>query len=82
MKIDKDDFVKWSPELAETFHVWEVMIPHGELGKLAFRQEKFAPEDYETPEEQYEALCELINGCRFSDTEYYVFCDDRLVLNF
>ena len=82
MKIDTSDFVKWSPKMAETFHIWEVMIPCGAPGKLAFRQEKFVPEEYERPEEQYEALCDVINGCRFSNTEYYVFCDNKLVMDF
>ena len=80
MKINKSDFVKWSEKLTRTFHTWEVMIPFGQVGKLQFRQEKFLPEEYETPEAQYEALCDLLNGCRFSDTEYYVFCDDKLVI--
>ena len=82
MKINKSDFIKWSEELTRTFHTWEVMIPFGKVGKLQFRQEKFTPEDYEAPEEQYEAVCDLINGCRFSGTEYYVFCDDKLVVDF
>ncbi len=81
MRITKKDFVKWSPELTQAFHIWEVMIPIGTVGNLRFRQETFAPGDYETPEEQYEAVCDLINGCRFSETEYYVFCDNRLVVN-
>lgn len=80
-KICKDDFVKWSPDMANQFHVWEVMIPFGPVGKLQLRQEKFTPEEYETPEAQYEAVMDLLRGCRFSNTEYYVFCDERLVTN-
>lgn len=79
--ISGDDFIKWSPDMAESFHVWEVMIPFGPVGKLQFRQEKFLPKEYETPEAQYEAVMDLLRGCRFSDTEYYVFCDDKLVTN-
>ena len=82
MKINKSDFIKWSEDMTRTFHAWEVMIPCGAPGKLAFRQEKFVPEEYETPEEQYEAVTEFLNGCRFSDTEYYVFCDEKLVVDF
>lgn len=82
MRIKKDDFVKWSPELAKVFHKWDVMIPFGPVGRLQMRQTEFLPEDYDTPEDQYEALCGYINGCRFSGTEYYVFCDEKLVLNF
>ena len=82
MKINKDDFIKWSESMTRTFHVWEVMMPTGPVGKLAFRQEKFVPEEYETPEDQYEAVCDLIRGCKLSDTEYYVFCDDKLVTDF
>lgn len=82
MKINKDDFIKWSESMARTFHTWEVMMPTGPVGKLQFRQAKFTPEEYETPEDQYEAVCDLIRGCKFSDTEYYVFCDDKLVVDF
>ena len=80
-KISANDFVKWNPDMAESFHVWVVMIPFGPVGKLKIRQEKFLPEEYETPEAQYEAVMDLLRGCRFSDTEYYVFCDEKLVTN-
>lgn len=79
--IRKNDFVKWSPDMAESFHTWEVIVPFGQVGNLRFRQEKFLPEEYETPEAQYEAVMDLLRGCRFSDTEYYVFCDEKLVTN-
>lgn len=82
MKVAKSDLIRWSPELAEEFHIWEVVIPFVQDGKLQIRQEKFMPKDYETPEDQYEEVCDVINGCRFSATEYHVFCDDRLVTNF
>ena len=81
MNISKS-FVKWSDDMTRTYHLWEVVMPIGVPGKLSFRQAKFRPEEYETPEGEYEAVCDLINGCRFSDTEYYVFCDGRLVTDF
>lgn len=77
-----NDFVKYDKSMAHTFHTWEVMMPFGPKGQLRFRHEKFTPEEYETPEEQYEAVCDLIRGCKFSDSEYYVYCDDKLVVNF
>ena len=82
MKISKNDFIKWDESITRTFHTWEIMIPFGPVGKLQFRQEKFSPEEYETPEDQYEAVCDVIRGCRFTDTPYYVFCDNRLVTDF
>ncbi len=82
MKITKDDFMKWSPELPKAFHRWEVWILFGSAEKPQIRLTEFPAEEYDTPEEQYEALCEYINGCRFSNTEYHVFCDDKIVLDF
>ena len=80
MKISKDDYIRFSMKLTKQFHKWEVLIPFGAEGHMRFRQEKFMPGEFETPTDQYEALCDLINGCRFSDTDYYVFCDDKMVV--
>lgn len=81
MKINKSDFISLSsnPNLFDAFHVWEVMIPTGPAGEMRFRQERFTREQYETPDALHEALMDFLRGCRFSDTEYYVFCDDALV---
>lgn len=77
-QISKNDFIslKTHPGLTEEFHVWEVIMP---LGGGRFRTCKFEPKEYEKPEHEYEALMDLLRGCRFSDTQYYVFCDDKLV---
>ena len=76
------DFIRWSPEMAQSFHHWIVAMPFGPVGALRLREEIFTAEKYETPEDQYEALCDLINGCRFSNSDYYVFCDGKLVTDF
>ena len=39
----------------------------------------FPRKDYETAEAQNEAVLDLVRGCRFSDTNYYVFKDDDLL---
>lgn len=57
-------------------------VQDGKPGSLKIRSATFTPEEYPTPEDQYEAVCDLIRGCRFADCEYYVFCDGRLVVNF
>ena len=67
------------PELMSTFHKWEVMTSLGSVGSLKYRTVAFPPSEYEKPEDQYEALMDYLRGCRFSDTEYYVFVDERLV---
>lgn len=82
LKISKDDFVKFRPEMAEEKHVWEVVMPFGTPGHLQFRQLKYTAEEYGTPQDCYEAVCDYVRGCRMCDMDYYVFCDDKLVLNF
>ena len=87
MKISSKDFIKFSDKLTHEFHVWEFWMPfYGNDGQghtgLQMRVEKFKPEEYETPEDEYEALCDMVRGARDADMEYYVFCDDKLVLNF
>lgn len=60
------------------YHKWEVIMP---IGGGRFRietWEKENPEGYERPEDQYNAMIDLVNGCRFSGTDYYVFMDDEL----
>ena len=87
MKIGKSDFVRFSDEMTRTFHHWEFWMPfngndgHGHTG-LQMRVVKFEPNEYETPEDEYEALCDMVRGARDADMDYYVWCDDKLVLNF
>lgn len=73
--MSKKLFVKFTPDLITEFHIWEVWM---EIGGGRQRIEKFMPQDYETPEDQYDAMIDLVNCCRFSDTEYNVFMDDML----
>lgn len=79
--ISSEDFIKYDESLWKADHVWEVMMPFGPVGKLRFRTVRFTPGEYETAEGLREAIFDLIRGCRFSETDYYVFCDDRLILN-
>ena len=81
-KIDRDDFVKFRPEMAEERHQWEFMMPFRGADGLMFRQEAFKPEDYDTPEDCYEAMCDMVRGCQMAGMDYYVFCDDKLVTGF
>lgn len=81
MKISKGDFIKYDESLWNTARVWEIMMPFGPVGKLRFRTVKFTRKEYKTAEELREAVFDLIRGCRFSDTDYYVYCDDKLVTN-
>ena len=48
------------------------------IGGGRYRVEKFPAEEYESEEDQLEAMLDLVRGCRFSDTEYYVFANDNL----
>ena len=82
MRISRKDFIRWSEELTRTFHTWEFWMPFNGAGGLQMRVETFKPEEYETPEDQYEALCEMVRGALDAEMDYYVFCDDRLVVNF
>lgn len=82
IKADIDGFAKWSEDMTHTFHTWEVVMPVKLQGKLKLRQATFSPEDYETAEEQYEDVCAFVNDCRFSNTDYSVFCDGKLVWDF
>ena len=69
---------KFNKDFYTRFHKWEIFIP---LPDGRYRIEEFKkenPEGFETPSDQYEAMIELVNGCRFSNTEYYVFMDDYL----
>lgn len=68
--------VKKHPELLETLHEWEVIAFYGGIGA---RTVKFTPREYDKAEHQQEALVDYLRGCRFSDTEYGVFCDGKLV---
>lgn len=69
-------FVKFNPSFVTEFHKWEVvMFPFSDL---RVRIETFTEEEFETPEDQYGATIDLVNGCRFSDTKYKVFMDDML----
>lgn len=75
-------FMRWSAALTATFHKWEVVVPLDAGGELRARTAEFSPKDYDTPEEQYEDVCDFIRGCRFSSTDYFVFCDEKLVTDF
>lgn len=55
-------------------HKYEVWVETG-VGLLVH---KFPPEEYETDEDQYEHVLDLIRGCRLSGTRYTVFRDDQL----
>ena len=55
--------------------LYEVMMA---IGGGRYRVEKFPAEEYESEEDQLEAMLDLVRGCRFSDTEYYVFADNNL----
>lgn len=79
-RISFDDFIKYDESLFEENHVWEVLMPFGPVGELRFRTAKFTPGECENTEARREAVFDLIRGCRFSETDYYVFCDDRLVM--
>lgn len=57
-------------------------MPFNGAGGLQMRVEKITPEEFDSPDEEYEALCELVRGARDAEMDYYVFCDDKLVLNF
>lgn len=81
-KISKDDFVKYRPEMAIEYHKWELIMPFHGTGGLMLRQEVFRPEDFDTPENCYEAMCDMVQGCQMAGMEYYVFCDDKLVMGF
>ena len=82
MKINpKKDFIKYDEKLWDTEHEWEIMVPFGAVGNLRFRTEKFKPEEYENLEQLREAVFDLIRGCRFSDSDYYVYCDDKLIVD-
>lgn len=54
------------------FEVW--METH-----IGMRVEKFPAAEFDTLEDQEEALFDLLRGCRFSDTKYTVFKDDELI---
>lgn len=82
MKISKDDFVKFDPDMPHEPHLWEVIMLFGSKGNLQFRQLHYTMEEYGTPENTYEAMCDCVRGCMMCDMEYYVFCDEKLVLNF
>lgn len=87
MIVSRKDFIRWSEDLTREFHTWEFWMPfNGNDGQghtgLQMRVEKFTPEEYETPDDQYEALCSMVRGARDAEMDYYVFCDDKLVLNF
>lgn len=87
MKINKSDFIRFSDKLTKTFHHWEFWMPFdGNDGKghagLQMRVVKFEPDEYETPDDEFEALCDMVRGARDAGMDYYVFCDDKLVLNF
>lgn len=43
------------------------------------RRVRFPRKDYDTAEAQHEAVLDLVRGCRYSDTKYYVFKDDKLL---
>ena len=81
-KIDKSDFVRFRPEMADKKHKWEVIMPFGSPGHLQFRQLVYTVEEYGTPQDTYEAMHDYVRGCRFAGMDYYVFCDDGLVTGF
>ena len=79
MRIRKSDFVKWSPKLTQEYHKWEVMaFPYENLTAVT---ETFTKDGDETPEELYQRAMDNVNGWRFTDTEYRVFMDGRLVVD-
>lgn len=81
MKISKDDFMKFTPKLARRYHKWEVIIPYDASDRLLYRHLKFGKNGFETPMEQYDAVLDVIRGCLDSGSGYYVFCDDKLVVD-
>ena len=79
MRISKKDFMKWSPKLPQEYHKWEVTaFPYNNLTAAT---ETFEKDGDETPEELYQRAMDYVNGWRFTDTEYAVFCDGRLVVD-
>lgn len=78
----KEGYIRWSEWMTRTFHKWEIIHPFGRTDKLQFRQVVFDPKQYDRAEDQYADVCDFINGCRFAEMEYYVFCDDQLVIGF
>jgi len=82
MKMNKSDFVRFRPEMADEKHKWEVLMPFGSPGHLQYRQLVYTVAEYGTPQGTYEAMCDYVRGCRMCDMDYYVFCDDRLVIGF
>lgn len=68
----------FSEEFYSKFHKWEVVMMIGDGRFRTVTWEKENPDGYERPEDQYNAMIDLVNGCRFSDTEYAVFMDDEL----
>lgn len=69
---------KFSPEFYSKYHDWEIMAFIGEGRFLNPKWKKSNPEEYESPEDQYEAVIDFVKGCQFSDTEYSVFMDGEL----
>lgn len=71
-------FVKFNPSFYEQYHLWEVMVFFDDGRVLQQVWEKENPEEFENPDDQYEAVIHFVKGCMFSDTEYSVFMDGRL----
>lgn len=74
----KMPIVKFSPMFYNEFHDWEVMAFVRDGQMLNPKWEKSNPEEFESPEDQYEAMIDFVMGCQFSDTEYSVFMDGEL----
>lgn len=74
----KTVFEKFNPSFYNEYHKWEVMVFLDDGRILQETWEKENPEEFESPEDQYEAMIDFVRGCRFSDTEYSVFMDGEL----
>lgn len=64
---------------SEMFHDYEVVMLLDDGRFRTCKWSKNNEEGYETPDDQYEAVLDLVRGCRFSDTNYYVFKDEKLI---
>lgn len=69
---------RFSPDFYNRFHDWEVIASVGEGRFLHPKWSKDNPEEFERPEDQYEAMIDFVRGCQFSNTEYNVFMDGEL----
>ena len=70
--------IPFSKEFCTQYHKWEVFIPLEDGRMRITTWEKENPEGFVTPEDQYASMIDFVNGCRDTDTPYYVFMDDEL----